>query len=96
MQGSFDVDDIMNWAKVAVRMVKTYEELDDVDFKNLIHDAKITQNRPSHQLFFEDIGFGARSGEPVPRFKKQSEIDHETSTPGREGPFHDIFVPPVG
>ena len=95
MQGSFDADDIMNWVRVVVRMVKAYEELTNVDFGNLIHKAKRTENPPNPREFFEGIGFGARSGEPLPRFKEQSDLDRETSTPADDGPFHDIFLPPI-
>ena len=95
MQGSFDVDDIMNWAKVAVRMVKTYEDLDDGKFVNLIHVANNTRDPSNPQGFFRAIGFGVAEGWPQLRFKEQSRLNDETTPPEKNGPFDDIFLPPV-
>ena len=88
MQGSFDVDDIMNWVQVAVNMVRTYEVSDDGKFRDIVRNAR--EQNGDVATFFKAIGFSDGSHPP---FKRQSELDRETDTPASDGPWDDIFVP---
>ena len=88
MQGSFDADDIMNWVQVAVNMVRTYEVSDDGQFRDIVRNAR--EQNSDVASFLKAIDFAVESNPP---FKRQSEIDHETDTPGSDGPWDNIFVP---
>ena len=88
MQGSFDADDIMNWVQVAVNMVRTYEVSDDGQFRDIVRNAR--ERDSDVASFFKAIDFAVESNPP---FKRQSELDYETDTPGSDGPWDNIFVP---